>query len=61
MKYQNSEYRYTMIHRNGDLIECDNKITLIAIARKKKAPCTVIDNKSQGIIFENEAQRAINN
>ena len=61
MKYQNSEYRYTLIHRNGDLMECDNKATLIAIARKKKTPCTVIDNKCQGIIYENKAQRVINN
>lgn len=61
MKYQNSDYRYTLIHRNGDLIECDNKKTLIAIARNKKTPCFVVDNKCQGIIFENRAQIDINN
>lgn len=61
MKYQNSDYRYTLIYQNGDLAESDSKEALINRARKILTPCTVIDNKYQEIVFENKAQVAINN
>ena len=47
---------------NGDIEATGtNKSTLIAYARKLTRPATVIDDNTGNIIFENKAQRAINN
>ena len=47
---------------NGDIEAIGtNKSTLIAHARKLTRPATVIEDNTGTIIFENKAQRAINN
>ena len=54
------EPKYTLIHGGDILREGNNKAELIAQARKETKPCTVF-GKNAAIIYENKAQRKINN
>jgi len=54
------EPKYTLIHDGDILREGNNKAELIAQARKEKRPCTII-GKDAVIIYENRAQRKLNN
>lgn len=52
---------YSIFYENGNIEESNNKAKLIAKARKEKSPATVIDERCKGIVFENKAQRILNN
>lgn len=53
---------YTGNLYNGDIeAEGTNKAVLIATARKLSKPATLIDDITGNILFENKAQRQINN
>lgn len=53
---------YTGNLYNGDIeAEGTNKAVLIAIARKLSKPATLIDDLTGNILFENKAQRQLNN
>jgi hypothetical protein len=53
---------YTGNLYNGDIeAEGTNKAVLIATARKVSKPATLIDNITGNILFENKAQRQLNN
>jgi len=53
---------YTGNLRNGDIEALGtNKTALIAHARKLTIPATLIEDNTGNIVFENKAQRAINN
>lgn len=55
-------YRYTLYGSGGDILdESSNKKKIIKECNALKTPGTVVDERVQGIIHENKAQRIINN
>ena len=57
-----SGYRYTLYGTGGDILnESSNKKKIIKECNALKTPGTVVDERVQGIIHENKAQRIINN
>lgn len=58
----NPRYWMFINEDNGDIYsESNNKAKLIAEARNLSIPATVVDDRCKGIIYENKAQRRINN
>lgn len=53
--------KYTLYEGSEIFENGNNKQILINKARKMTTPATVEDNICKGIIFENKAQRRINN
>lgn len=53
--------KYTLYSKYGIECESNNKQVIIDKCRKMKIAGTVEDNMLGGIIFENKAQRRINN
>lgn len=54
--------KYTLIRNSDEIVrESNNKRELIKVANSMTERATVIDNRVEGIVYENKVQRAENN
>lgn len=58
----NGHMKYTLIRNSDEIVrESNNKRKLIKVANSMTKRATVIDNRVDGIVYENKVQRAENN
>lgn len=54
--------KYTLIKNSDEIVrEGNNKRELIKVANSMTERATVVDNRVDGIVYENKAQKMLNN